>query len=92
MPASATCSASARAPTYVLTAFSDAGGPALGGVLRDDQRPIDLERMTAIVDRFAALMDATVPGPCQLELEGGARIVGVADGEWFERRRPSPAE
>lgn len=81
-----------RASGYVLTAFADAGGPALGGVLRDDQRPIDLERMTAIVDHFATLMDATRPEPCELEVTGGARTIGVADGEWFDRRRPAPAE
>jgi hypothetical protein len=79
-----------RATGYVLTAFVDAGGPALGGVLRDDQRPIDLEQMTAIVDRFASLMDATVPAPCSLDL--GARTIGVEDGEWFERRGSTPSE
>ncbi len=73
-----------RESGYVLTAFADASGPALGGVLRDDQRPIDLERMTAIIDRFATLMDATVPEDCRLELAEGARVVGVSAGEWFE--------
>ena len=81
-----------RTSGYVLTAFADAGGPALGGVLRDDQRPIDLERMTAIVDGFARWMDATIPEPCQLVLGGGARVFGVAAGEWFDRVGPVRSE
>jgi hypothetical protein len=79
-----------RATGYVITAYADGGGPALGGVLRDDARPIDLEQMSAIVDRFASLMDATVPSPCRLTL--GTRTVGVESGEWFERRAPTEAE
>ena len=72
-----------RTTTYVVTAYADASGPALGGVLHDGARPIDLETMVRVVDRPAALLDATVPDDCELALKRGARVVGVRGGEWF---------
>lgn len=73
----------------VISAYSAGSGPAMGGiVIGEDGLPLAgaQQRVTASVDAFVALMDATVPAPCELELPGdhGAIRVGVRDGEWFE--------
>lgn len=73
----------------VISAYSAGSGPALGGViLGEDGLPIAgaQQRVAGSVDAFVALVDATVPAPCELELPGdqGDLRVGVRDGEWFE--------
>lgn len=73
----------------VISAYSAGSGPAMGGiVIGEDGLPVAgaQQRVSASVDAFVALMDATVPAPCELELPGdqGAIRVGVRDGEWFE--------
>lgn len=73
----------------VITAYSAGSGPALGGVLLDAERnplPGAEARVAASVDAFAAMIDATEPRPCELELDTdfGRVRVGVRDGAWFE--------
>jgi len=73
----------------VISAYSAGSGPAMGGiVIGEDGLPIEgaQQRVSASVDAFVALMDATEPGACELELPGdhGAIRVGVRAGEWFE--------
>jgi hypothetical protein len=73
----------------VITAYSAGSGPALGGRLLDDEgRPLPdaEEQVAASVEAFVALMDATEPRECELELDTdlGRIRVGVRNGEWFE--------
>jgi hypothetical protein len=77
----------------VITAYSAGSGPALGGRILDGEgRPIPgaQERVSASVDAFAALIDATVPRDCALEIDTpyGRTRIGVRDGEWFEEDVP----
>ncbi|UJR86435.1 hypothetical protein [Sandaracinus amylolyticus] len=75
---------------HVLSAYSAGSGPAVGAQLIDEQgAPLASdaqERVAASVNAFVAMIDATEPQPCELELETdlGRIRVGVRDGEWFE--------
>lgn len=73
----------------IITAYSAGSGPAMGGRLLDDQgAPIEgaEARVAASVNAFAAMIDATEPRECELELDTdlGRIRVGVRNGEWFE--------
>lgn len=62
---------------YVLVAYADARGPALGAVItnEDGHRIGDEDRITRSVDALASLIDATRPIDCALEI--GGETIGV---------------
>jgi hypothetical protein len=66
---------------YVLVAYADAGGPAFGAVITNEEghRLGDEDRITRSVDDFARLVDATRPVDCALEV--GGRTIGVRAGQ-----------
>lgn len=68
----------------VLVAYADAGGPAMGAVITapEGYRLGDEDRTAAAVDAFVALVDATRPADCTLEL--GGRTVGMRGGRPLE--------
>ncbi|MDQ3034283.1 MAG: hypothetical protein M3Y87_17885 [Myxococcota bacterium] len=86
----------------VITAYSAGSGPAMGALFGEDDLGGDgvpsataQQRLTGSVDAFVALIDATEPRACELELDGdfGRIRVGVRGGvparedgarEWFE--------
>lgn len=65
----------------VFTAYSGASGPAYGGL------PRDREALAPVLDAFDALIDATNPVDCRLEVENefGRYVLGVVNGQPFER-------
>ncbi len=73
----------------IITAYSAGSGPAMGGVVLDEQGlPIEgaQARVSGSVNAFIALIDATTPNECELEVatDYGNTRIGVRDGEWFE--------
>jgi hypothetical protein len=77
----------------VITAYSSGSGPAMGGRIHGEDglpMPGAQQRVTASVDAFVAMIDATAPTDCALEIETdyGDTRVGVRGGEWFEESLP----
>jgi hypothetical protein len=70
---------------YVLVAYADARGPALGAVITNEEghRVGDEDRITRSVDALATLIDATRPIDCELEV--GGSVIGVRGGRLLDR-------
>ena len=64
----------------VIVAYADASGPAMGAVITAPEgwRLGDEDRTAAAVDAFVALVDATRPQDCTLEV--GGRTIGMRGG------------
>lgn len=64
----------------VLVAYADERGPAMGAVMYSPEgnRLGDEDRTAAAVDAFVALVEATRPADCSLEV--GGHTVGMRDG------------
>lgn len=74
----------------VLVAYADASGPAMGAVITAPEgwRLGDEDRTAAAVDAFVALVDATRPVDCTLEI--GGRTVGMRADRPLDSRRSNP--
>lgn len=69
-----------RESTRIIVAYADAGGPAMGAVITAPEgwRLGDEDRTGAAVDAFVALVEATRPADCTLEIAG--HTVGMRGG------------
>lgn len=73
-----------RESERVLVAYTDERGPAMGAVITapEGYRLGDEDRTAAAVDAFVALVDATRPADCSLEV--GGRTIGMRGDRPFD--------